>query len=151
MADNFYRILNCPREATQGQVLQAYRAAVRRCHPDLHPGDPYALSKFLQVQAAFEVLGNAQRREAYDPDKVRETRKPRRQSRRYRPRAYGQGPNINVIVFSRTVCCRRVRRPVAPSMDESESLRNVQIGTYASLIAAYVAVTAVFVSGVLGL
>ena len=138
MREDFYTILDCPRDASSEEIVQAYRTVVRRCHPDLNPADPDALNKFLRVQAAFEVLGNPERRQAYDPDKDR-TEKPARKPKSYWPHSY-RAPSLDTIVFHRTVWYRNSKRPMATTFSESESLRNVKIGTLASLVAAYACV-----------
>jgi hypothetical protein len=65
MAEDHYKILGVRRSASQDEILRAYRQAARRCHPDLHPEDDQATAKFYRVQAAFEVLGNPEKRRAY--------------------------------------------------------------------------------------
>lgn len=61
-----YRILGVPQTATHGQIRAAYRRLARQLHPDARPGDPRAAREFALVSRAWEVLGNAARREAYD-------------------------------------------------------------------------------------
>jgi len=65
MAEDHYKILGVRRGASQDEILKAYREAARRCHPDLHPEDERATSKFYRVQAAFEVLSDPEKRRAY--------------------------------------------------------------------------------------
>jgi hypothetical protein len=59
---NHYATLGVERGATRREVVQAYRRLVRRHHPDAG-GDP---ARFLEVQAAYDVLGDAQLRARYD-------------------------------------------------------------------------------------
>lgn len=70
MAENHYQILGVRRTSSQAEILKAYREAARRCHPDLHANDPQATRKFYRVQAAFEVLGNLEKRRAYNRSRV---------------------------------------------------------------------------------
>lgn len=63
--DDYYAILKVPRNASQAEILRAYREAARRCHPDLHPEDPRAVQRFYRVQRAFEVLSDPHRRLDY--------------------------------------------------------------------------------------
>jgi len=66
MAEDFYRILGVNRNASQAEIQKAYRELARKYHPDLNPDDKNATKKFQQVQAAFDVLGNPEKRELYD-------------------------------------------------------------------------------------
>ncbi|MHC4180791.1 MAG: J domain-containing protein [Planctomycetota bacterium] len=66
MAQDHYRTLGVRRNASQAEILRAYREAARRCHPDLHPHDEQATGRFYQVQAAWEVLGDPEKRWAYN-------------------------------------------------------------------------------------
>jgi len=65
MAEDHYKTLGVRRSASRDEILRAYREAARRCHPDLHPRDQQATSKFYRVQAAFEVLSDPEKRRAY--------------------------------------------------------------------------------------
>mgnify|MGYP002621518115 CR=1 FL=1 len=66
MAEDYYEILGVSRQATQDEIRTAYRQMARKHHPDLNPGDAKAKEKFQKVQAAFDVLNDAQKRELYD-------------------------------------------------------------------------------------
>lgn len=61
-----YLILGVSRRATPEAVRAAYRQAARATHPDLNPGDPHAVERFKRVQRAYDVLGDQERRAAYD-------------------------------------------------------------------------------------
>lgn len=70
MAEDHYQTLGVCRTASQAEILQAYRQAARRCHPDLHPQDPQAIQRFYRVQRAFEVLGDPEKRWGYNRSQV---------------------------------------------------------------------------------
>lgn len=70
MAQDHYKTLAVRRTASQAEIVRAYREAARRCHPDLHPNDQQATNKFHEVQAAWEVLGDPERRWAYNRSQV---------------------------------------------------------------------------------
>lgn len=61
-----YDILGVSRNATPGEVKKAYRRLAKQHHPDHNPNDKSAEQRFKEVQAAYEVLGDPQRRAQYD-------------------------------------------------------------------------------------
>ena len=66
MAEDYYKTLGVPKNASQAEIQKAYRDLARKYHPDMNPGDRTAKKKFQQVQAAFDVLNNPEKREMYD-------------------------------------------------------------------------------------
>jgi hypothetical protein len=60
-----YAILELEPSATQPEIKQAYRRLAKQFHPDLHPGDPYAATRFEAVKDAYEVLTDPHRRDRY--------------------------------------------------------------------------------------
>lgn len=66
MAESFYKILGVPEQATQEEIKRAYRQLSLKLHPDKNPGDSEASSKFQRISEAYEVLGNAEKRQEYD-------------------------------------------------------------------------------------
>ncbi len=76
MADEYYKTLGVAKTASQDDIQKAYRKLAKKYHPDLNQNDPKtAKAKFQQVQEAFDVLGNAEKRKVYDqfgvsPDKM---------------------------------------------------------------------------------
>ena len=65
MAD-YYDILGVPRSADEKEIRQAYRRLARQHHPDVNPGDDAAAERFKTINAAYEVLSDADKREKYD-------------------------------------------------------------------------------------
>lgn len=65
---DYYEVLGVPRTATEKEIKQAYRKLARQHHPDLHQGDAKAAAedKFKLINEAYEVLGDAEKREKYD-------------------------------------------------------------------------------------
>ncbi len=65
-SEDFYKILGVRRDASQTDIQKAYRDLANKYHPDRNPNDKQAAKKFQQVQAAFEVLNDPEKREMYD-------------------------------------------------------------------------------------
>jgi curved DNA-binding protein len=61
-----YDILGVSRTATADEIKRAYRRLAKETHPDRNPGDKTGALRFKEVRAAYEVLGDPQRRDQYD-------------------------------------------------------------------------------------
>lgn len=66
MAEDYYKTLGVPKNASQADIQKAYRELARKYHPDMNPDDKTAKKKFQQLQTAFDVLNNPEKREMYD-------------------------------------------------------------------------------------
>lgn len=66
MAKSYYEILGVPRNATEKEIRSAYRKLARKFHPDVNPNDRTAESRFKEINAAHEVLADADKRRKYD-------------------------------------------------------------------------------------
>lgn len=64
--EDYYRILEVDREASKDDLKKAYRKLAMKYHPDRNPGDPDAERHFKDVNEAYEVLKDEQKRAAYD-------------------------------------------------------------------------------------
>lgn len=63
---DFYALLETPREASADDLKKAYRKLAMKWHPDRNPGDKAAEAKFKEISEAYEVLKDDQKRAAYD-------------------------------------------------------------------------------------
>ncbi len=66
MAKDYYAILGVGKKADVKEIKSAYRKLARKYHPDVNPGDKAAEGKFKEISEAYEVLGDAEKRKAYD-------------------------------------------------------------------------------------
>ena len=63
---DYYDILGISKNATEKDIKQTYRRLARRYHPDVNPGDKTAEAKFKEMNAAYEVLSDKDKRQKYD-------------------------------------------------------------------------------------
>lgn len=63
---DYYKILGVPRNASQAEIKKAFRKLARTCHPDACPGDKGAEERFKEINEAYEVLGDPEKRKKYD-------------------------------------------------------------------------------------
>ncbi|MFQ5879523.1 MAG: DnaJ C-terminal domain-containing protein, partial [Dehalococcoidia bacterium] len=63
---DYYAILGVSRKATDKEIRQAYRRLARKHHPDVNPGDRAAEAKFKEINQAYEVLSDPEKRRKYD-------------------------------------------------------------------------------------
>lgn len=66
MAEDYYKILGVERGASSADIQKAYRKLARKYHPDVNPDDQSAKTKFQELQRAFDVLNDPEKRKLYD-------------------------------------------------------------------------------------
>ncbi len=86
MADDPYIVLGVSRNASQDDISKAFRKLAKELHPDLHPGDKSAADRFKQASAAYEVLGDPDKRARFDRGEIDASGEPRRT---YQPHGSG--------------------------------------------------------------
>src|SRR5260370_16127570 len=63
---DYYKVLNVPRGASADDIKKAFRKLARKHHPDVNPGDKKAEAKFKEINEAYEVLSDPEKRHKYD-------------------------------------------------------------------------------------
>lgn len=63
---DYYKILGVEKDADQKAIKKAYRKLAKQYHPDLHPDDQKAQDKFKEINEAYEVLSDPEKRSTYD-------------------------------------------------------------------------------------
>jgi len=66
MAKDFYETLGLKRSASEKDIKQAFRKLARKHHPDVNPGDKAAEQRFKDINRAYEVLSDTDKRAKYD-------------------------------------------------------------------------------------
>jgi curved DNA-binding protein len=63
---DYYDILGVGRDADEKEIKRAFRRLARKHHPDVNPGDPEAEERFKEINEAYEVLSDPEKRRKYD-------------------------------------------------------------------------------------
>jgi DnaJ-class molecular chaperone len=84
-----YEVLGVARSASAAEVKSAFRKLAKKLHPDANKQDPKAASRFAEINAAYEILGDKDKRKAFDGGEIDAEGKPRAQG------FEGFGPRAN--------------------------------------------------------
>ena len=63
---DFYEVLGINKGASDDEIKKAFRSQAKKYHPDLHPGDKEAEAKFKEVNEAYEILSDPDKKSRYD-------------------------------------------------------------------------------------
>lgn len=91
MPDDPYEVLGVSKAASEDEVRRAFRRLAKELHPDVRPDDAAASDRFKKVSAAYEIVGDTEKRGRFDRGEIDAAGEPRRnQHRRYADA--GRGP-----------------------------------------------------------
>ena len=66
MDNEYYELLNIPRDANDDQIKKSYRKLAMKYHPDKNPDNPEAEEKFKKINEAYTCLSDPEKRKDYD-------------------------------------------------------------------------------------
>src|SRR4026207_1337981 len=72
-----YEVLGVDRKASEADIKSAFRRMAKKLHPDANKTDPKAASRFAELNAAYEILGEEDKRKAFDRGEIDAEGKPR--------------------------------------------------------------------------
>ena len=72
-----YDVLGVSKSASAADIKSAFRKLAKKLHPDANKHDPKAASRFAELNAAYEIVGDAEKRKAYDRGEIDAEGKPR--------------------------------------------------------------------------
>lgn len=70
VSEDPYKVLGVPRDASDDDVRKAYRDLAKKYHPDLRPGDAEAEERFKAISAAYDIIGDSEKRKRYDNGEI---------------------------------------------------------------------------------
>lgn len=88
---NPYEVLGVSLTASSAEIQSAYRKLAKKLHPDLNPGDKSAEDKFKEVAAAYDLIGDPDKRKRFDNGEIDASGAERPQHHYYRDFAPGDG------------------------------------------------------------
>jgi DnaJ-class molecular chaperone len=95
-----YTVLGVKRNASQDDIQKAYRRLAKKFHPDLNPGNKQAEEQFKEVSAAYDLLGDTDKRARYDRSEIDASGTERPRHHFYRDFAEGGSPYASDAGFA---------------------------------------------------
>ncbi len=83
MAEDPYSVLGVARTASDDEIRKAFRKLARELHPDVNPDDKDAAERFKKVSVAYDLLGDAEKRQKFDRGEIDANGEPRRYQSSY--------------------------------------------------------------------
>jgi DnaJ-class molecular chaperone len=93
LAADPYKTLGVKKDASQADIQKAYRKLAKKLHPDLNPGNKKAEEQFKEMTAAYDLLGDAEKRARFDRGEIDAAGQERPRQRYYRDFAEDTGSN----------------------------------------------------------
>jgi DnaJ-class molecular chaperone len=84
LASDPYTVLGVTKDASQDDIQKAYRKLAKKLHPDLNPGNKQAEEQFKEITAAYDLLGDADKRARFDRGEIDASGAERPRQRYYR-------------------------------------------------------------------
>src|SRR5215472_1612923 len=81
-----YQVLGLSRSASDAEIKKAFRALAKKHHPDTRGGDAAAQKRFQEISAAYDILGDREKRARFDSGEIDAGGNPRG----FDPRSYGR-------------------------------------------------------------
>ena len=100
MAADPYTILGVKKDASESDIRKAYRRLAKKLHPDLNPGDKKVEEQFKELSAAYDILGDAEKRARFDRGEIDASGAERPTHRYYRDFAEGASPYASDAGFA---------------------------------------------------
>jgi DnaJ-class molecular chaperone len=91
VAEDPYKVLGVAKTASQDDIRKAYRKLAKELHPDLNPGNAKAAERFKEISAAYDIVGDAEKRARYDKGEIDASGAERPEQRFYREYANADG------------------------------------------------------------
>src|SRR5512135_3406962 len=89
---DLYEVLELPKAASAAEVKKAYKRLARQLHPDLNPGDKAAEERFKEINEAYAVLSNPEKKKQYDTFGTMGAEPPRDPGIHFEGFDFGAGP-----------------------------------------------------------